>query len=80
MKLTSFWLTHLQQQAAGAFFLQIFADDNISWCSMLTFDELILQTANWYKRVLNNEDPYFVTSQHIKEYFNLIFEGNKIYA
>ena len=41
-----------------------------SWHSMTSFEELILQTANWYKRVINNEDPYFVTREYIKTILN----------
>ena len=44
------------------------------------FEEIIRQTALWYKRALNNEDPYIITKDHIDNYFNLIFKGNKIYA
>ena len=47
---------------------------------MVKFDELIFQTANWYKRVLKNESPYFVTKDLIKDYCNLIHKRDKIYA
>ena len=33
---------------------------------MVKFDELILQTANWYKRVIKNESPYLVTKELLK--------------
>ncbi len=56
------------------------ARNNISWQPMLSFEEIITQTASWYKRALNNEDPYFITTEHIKKYLNLIFKGNEIYA
>ncbi len=51
-----------------------------SWHSITSFEELISQTAIWYKRVLNKEDPYYVTSEYIKNYLNFISGGNKIYA
>ena len=56
------------------------ANNNISWYPMLSFEEIITQTASWYKRALNNEDTYHLTREQIKKYLNLIFEGNRIYA
>ncbi len=56
------------------------ARNDLSWSSMVKFDELIFQTANWYKRVLKNESPYFVTKDLIKDYFNFIDKRDKIYA
>ena len=47
---------------------------------MIKFDELILQTANWYKRVLKNESPYYVTKELTKDYCKLINKRDKIYA
>ena len=52
----------------------------LSWSSMVKFDELILQTANWYKRVLKNESPYHVTKELTKDYFKLINKKDRIYA
>ena len=56
------------------------ARNNIFWSPKLNFEEIIIQTASWYKRVLNNEDPYIITKDQIDNYFNLLFKGNKIYA
>ena len=56
------------------------ARNKIFWSPMLNFEEIIRQTASWYKRALNNEDPYIITKDHIDNYFNLIFKGNKKYA
>jgi len=56
------------------------ARNDLSWSSMVKFEELIFQTANWYKRVLKNESPYFVTKDLIKNYCNLIHKRDKVYA
>ncbi|MBF96029.1 MAG: CDP-glucose 4,6-dehydratase [Alphaproteobacteria bacterium MarineAlpha9_Bin4] len=53
---------------------------NLSWSSMIEFNESIFQTACWYKRVLKKESPYLVTKDLIKDYCKLINTRDKIYA
>ena len=47
--------------------------------SMPTKNRIVTETGV-PKRALNNEDPYIITKDHIDNYFNLIFKGNKKYA
>ena len=45
----------------------------------LIYEEIIRQT-EWYKRALNNEDPYIITKDHIENYLEIITNLNRNYA